>query len=130
MVVLVYGCAEAVQEQKSPDMPLNFTTYVVDSGQGMAEQAGTGQFKSFNIRSMDSGFSPDAIKVKEGDTVGMFVTYTGTADAGTFSINGYASEEFYHSGNIIYIEFVADRKGEFDFGDDRTEGVKGRLIVS
>jgi plastocyanin len=130
VIVMMFGCSNAVQTTENPAMPLNFTTYAVYGDSGTGGQAAAGSFKTFTVRETDMGFSPDTICVEAGDTVGIFVTYTGPDSPQSFSIQGYDAEEFYQSGNQAYLEFTAEKKGVFDFGDDRTDAAKGMLIVS
>jgi hypothetical protein len=51
-------------------------------------------------------------------------------DAKRIGITGYNVEAFYHSGGTATLEFVATKKGEFEFGDESRSQRKGLLVVS
>jgi len=185
IVLMLFGCTEKVVKEEKTDsieeIP-EFQSFIIEGSdvKGVAEedlgQSKTGS-KTFVIRVVDQGFSPEEITVNKGDRVGIYLTnminnddLSGTrdgvdddleegirsgtregydtgseydnegevtlvgqtimfSDVSTFSITGHNIEDFYERTGTIYIEFVADKTGEFDFGDDRKNTRKGKLIV-
>jgi len=124
------SCAKTVEKEPKQMMPLEFTSYVES---GPDEEVAMNQLqtiKTFTIRAVDKGFSPEVLNVNVGDRIGLYLTNTRSQNVETISINDHSIEDFYHTGNTIYVEFVADKMGEFDFGDDRANSRKGKLIVN
>ena len=88
--------------------------------------------KTFTVEAKNLSFTPSTIKVKKGDTV--VITFK-SVDA----IHDWVLDEFDASTNQIgegeeeEIEFVADKKGTFEFycsvENHRAMGMKGKFIV-
>jgi nitrous-oxide reductase len=64
-----------------------------------------------------SHFLPDVVRVKEGDHVVLHVTNVETAKDAThgFAIPGYNKQVSLDPGEVVSIEFTADRSGSFGF---------------
>lgn len=88
--------------------------------------------KTFTVEAKNYSFTPSTIKVKKGDTV---VIILKSIDA----IHDWTLDEFDASTNQIgegeeeEIEFVADKKGTFEFycsvSNHRAMGMKGKFVV-
>ncbi len=131
IILFMAGCAEhpeTATQQAAPKLPV-INTYVVSTPAEEVEVKTAPVIKEITVRLVDNGFSPETIRVNKGDRVGLYITDTQSVDVSTFGISGYPVEDFVHTGNTIYIEFVADRQGSFEFGDERTTTRKGVLYV-
>tara|TARA_Y100000310_G_C20640064_1_gene793401 strand:- start:348 stop:875 length:528 start_codon:yes stop_codon:yes gene_type:complete len=88
--------------------------------------------KSFTVEAKQFEFVPSTITVNEGDTVKLAVT-SSDVDHG-IAIPTFGVREFLAPGNTVNIEFVADKKGTFDFfcsvacGSGHG-GMRGKLVV-
>ena len=88
--------------------------------------------KSFTVEAKKFEFIPSTITVNEGDTVKLAVT-SSDVDHG-FALPTFGVREFLAPGNTVNIEFVADKKGTFDFfcsvscGSGHG-GMRGKLVV-
>ena len=97
----------------------------------------SGETKSFQLKGksfrfyMDDQESPD-LKVKQGDTVR--VEFTSEQGFHDFMISEFnAATEKVMAGNTTSVEFLADKKGTFEYycsvGTHRQQGMKGNFIV-
>ena len=88
--------------------------------------------KEFNIIAKQWDFSPSTITVNEGDNVILNIESIDVTHG--FSLLSFGVSEQLVSGNIVKIEFVADKKGTFSFfcnvqcGSGHI-GMKGTLVV-
>jgi len=133
LLILLVGCTEKTIEQEK-EMEVNYLVSATGT-----EPKDDEIIRDFEIRTTAKGFSMQEIEVNEGDTVRLTVTNTisegdvksgrDTNDAKRFGISGYAVEGFYHTGGTLFLEFVADKSGEFEFGDEAHTERKGILIV-
>jgi nitrous-oxide reductase len=64
-----------------------------------------------------SHFLPDVIRIKQGDTVSLHITNVETARDAThgFAIPGYNKQVSLDPGEVVSIDFVANRSGSFGF---------------
>jgi nitrous-oxide reductase len=64
-----------------------------------------------------SHFLPDVIRIKQGDTVSLHITNVETARDAThgFAIPGYNKQVSLDPGEVVTIDFVANRSGSFGF---------------
>lgn len=98
-----------------------------------ASSNATDEVKSFTIDAANFAFSMDEIRVKEGDTVR--VTLKNTEGFHDFMIDAFAGAKTtrLEAGKEETIEFVADKKGSFEYycsvGSHRAMGMRGTLIV-
>jgi len=82
--------------------------------------------KEFNIEAFRFGYSPDIIRIKQGDNVRIIVDNTD-------GLHGLRIAEFGVAG-MDSVEFIADKKGEFIWycnnycGESHT-AMRGKLIV-
>jgi len=127
VILLLVGCTSPQAEEKTEPELFELNSYVVAQPNGNVQIQENSDTTEFTIRMVDQGFSPDTITVSKGERVGLFIT--NARELSTFSIIGYPVEDFVHTGNTIYIEFVADKIGEFEFGDERSSTRKGLLRV-
>lgn len=77
-------------------------------------------------------FAPSELKVKEGDKVRL--TYKNTKGSHNFVIDEFKVQtEVINAGQDISVEFVANKKGSFEFycgvPGHKAAGMKGTLIV-
>lgn len=89
--------------------------------------------KVFQITAKKYDFTPDTIKVNQGDKIVLKVTAT-DRDHG-IGIEGYNIDRELPEGDTVTIEFVADKKGEFTIKCTKFCGLghfnmKAILIVS
>jgi len=116
-----------VNEELVVQLPEIETTPSKSSGETKSFQL-TG--KSFRFY-MDGQESPD-LKVKQGDTVR--VEFTSEQGFHDFMISEFnAATEKVMAGNTTSVEFLADKKGTFEYycsvGTHRQQGMKGNFIV-
>lgn len=88
--------------------------------------------KEFRVVGSPFKFSPNEIKVKQGDTVRIvFVNESGNHDWRIDEFN--AATKVIKGGETDTVQFVVDKKGTFEFycsvGTHRQMGMKGNLIV-
>lgn len=98
----------------------------------MEEDTTKGETKTFIITGAAFSFTPNAIKVKKGDTVEItFVNAAGTHD---LIVDGYGvGTKILATGQSEKISFVANKAGTFEFycgvANHRAMGMKGTLTV-
>ena len=88
--------------------------------------------REFTIDSFMYGYSPDSIRVNEGDTV--VITLTNSEGLHDWVVDEFdAATEIISAGEETTITFVADAAGEYEFycsvGNHRAQGMVGTLIV-
>lgn len=89
--------------------------------------------KTFQITAKKYDYTPDTIKVNQGDKVVLEVTATDREHG--FGIKAYNIDRPLPEGKTVTIEFVADKKGEFTIRCTKFcgwghWGMKAKLIVS
>lgn len=114
-IIVVAGVAYAIVNNNS------------GSGNGIADDA-----KVFNIESKPYSFTPNEIRVKKGDLVGIILTnIEGFHDLKIDEFN-VATKQI-AAGQTDTVEFVADKAGTFEFycsvGNHRQMGMVGKLII-
>ena len=136
MLVILTGCAinqieeELVEETKDivlikKDLPNNVLP-------NQDQSLFTGEIKTFNIIAKRFSFEPNEIIVQKGDKVRLTITSLDTTHG--FAISEYGININIIGGETITEEFIADKKGQFDFacsvfcGSGHNE-MEGRLIV-
>jgi len=134
-VMLLIGCSpqETEEKQSVPDV----SGYVIASV-GLDTDDSETEVKTFTVKATRKGFSPEVIEVNEGDRVKLYITNLigddtsgrDTDNAKRIGIEQYNVESFYHTGNTVYLQFVADKPGEFMFGDESIAERKGILVVN
>jgi len=126
-IILLIGCTQqADTETKTPVLPEGF---VVLSEQEAEMDEPEPETKEFTVRAFDKGYSPEVITVNQGDTVRLFVTNTLTDDEDiVVGIEEYVESKFSQGGTVV-LEFDAEEKGSFAFGDMSSNGPKGLIIV-
>jgi plastocyanin len=92
-----------------------------------------GAVKEFTITGKNFDFSDEEIRVQEGDRVKIVFSSTGGFhDWVVDEFDGAATEQV-NPGKTTTAEFVADKKGEYEFycsvGNHRGMGMVGKLIV-
>jgi len=137
ILILVNSCAintlegELVEQTKSvgilrKELPKSVLPY-------QDESLFTGEVKSFNMIAKRFVFEPNEIIVQKGDKVRLTITSIDTTHG--FAISEYGININIISGETITKEFIADKKGQFNFvcsvfcGSGHGE-MKGRLIVT
>jgi hypothetical protein len=90
----------------------------------------------FDIRALENSYDPDTIIVAKGSQVTLNIVNdvdkleNEETRLRMFSIAGYAAEEATRDSGVMTIKFVADKAGEFEFGDQSRNELKGLLIVN
>ena len=138
LMVFVYGCAtEPVQSGNTvPDD--SGATIVVDNppeSENMDDTKGetvTFVLSGENFRFLRDGAEAPTLRVKEGDTVRIeFTSIDGFHDWGVDEFD--AVTERVNTGGSTVVEFVADKKGTFEYycsvGSHRAQGMYGNIIV-
>jgi len=137
LLILVNSCAispieeELVEETKSlgvlrKGLPENILPY-------QDESLFTGEVKIFNMTAKRFSFEPNEIIVQKGDKVRLTITSLDTTHG--FAISEYGININIIGGETITKEFIAYKKGEFNFacsvfcGSGHSE-MKGRLVVT
>lgn len=125
------GCgAEKVQNDE-----VKYHTEILDSTlEGSSK-------KVFDVSVIGYAFDPDTIKVNQGDTVVISLKIENMKDNDTKSDFGYMfiipeyniQQEIYY-GEVTEFEFVADKRGKFEFFTNEVSGkgfddIRGTLIV-
>ena len=95
-------------------------------------QVPTGEVKEFEVIAKQFEFLPNTITVKQGDTVKLSITSADVTHG--FAINDFGINETIEPGKTTNIEFVANKKGTFNFYCSIPCGtghgtMKGQLIV-
>lgn len=80
----------------------------------------------------DYSFGKDEIRVRKGDTIK--ITFSNTGAGHSFVVNEFSiNTNEIKNGESKTVEFLADKIGTFEYysniGDDRTLGMKGRLVI-
>ncbi len=116
-ISLFYGCA-GVEVAKAPEPP--------------TEAQETGELKTFEVKADNYKFNPDTITVNKGDKV-IIKAIAIDKDHG-IGIKAFNINQPLPKGELITIEFTADKKGEFTISCTKFCGwkhfkMKGKLIV-
>ncbi|MFH1053915.1 MAG: cupredoxin domain-containing protein [Candidatus Woesearchaeota archaeon] len=97
----------------------------------------TAEVKTFsltgiNLKFMMDGVEAPEIRVNEGDTVR--IEFTSTDGFHDWVVDEFdAATERVNTGNSTFVEFIADKKGTFEYycsvGQHRANGMRGNLVV-
>ena len=118
-------------EETSIEGPSSEETLIEGSEQ-IVKLEEVAETKEFNIIAKQWDFSPSTITVNEGDNVILNIESIDVTHG--FSLLSFGVSEQLVSGNIVEIEFTADKKGTFSFfcnvqcGSGHI-GMKGTLVV-
>ena len=135
-IILISGCAinqiekELVEETKSVGIVRKELPKITLPYQD--ESLFTGEIKTFNIVAKRFSFEPNKIIVQKGDKVRLIITSLDTIHG--FAISEYGININIIGGETVTEEFIADKKGQFNFacsvfcGSGHNE-MKGMLIV-
>ncbi len=86
-----------------------------------------------NFKFMMGGKTAPELRVKEGDTVRIEFTSTSGTHDWVVDEFGAATARVSNGGGSTFIEFVADKKGTFEYycsvGEHRSRGMWGNLVV-
>jgi len=112
----------------SSDRESGGTLSVIDSSEAVI----TGETKEFRIRAFQFEYSPSTLEVNQGDRV-VITAYSSDVPHG-LSIPGYGVNLYLDGQNEKTAEFVADKKGTFEFYCSVVCGsghgtMRGQLIV-
>jgi nitrosocyanin len=136
-LVFVAACApdgtlipanETVPDDSPADPDLNITTPAVNISDVVLEK----QDKTFYILARNYAFEPDTIRVDEGDTVKLVIQSVDVEHG--FSLPAFGIDEILRPGEEITVEFLADKKGDYEFncsvycGQGHTQ-MRGRFVV-
>lgn len=102
------------------------------SNAGVAQFAGTGEVKEFDMTAVQWSFDPETITVNKGDTVKLHINSIDVAHG--FRLPDFGVNERLELGKTVNVEFVADKTGTFMFSCSVVCGsghsrMKGKLIV-
>jgi plastocyanin len=134
IAVLIIG-AWLIFKQESPVVIPNNESEIEEGGNLEVEgdvDVEFSELKEFTVNGNDFTFSLNEIRVNEGDTVR--INFINTAGVHDWRLEGYnVGTKVLQSGQMEIVEFVADRKGTFEYfcsvGSHRALGMKGNLIV-
>jgi len=134
IVVLILGGILIFRNQPTPDpVPAPIVETIPEPAPAQNSfTTAPSEVKSFTVLGSNFKFSLAEIKVKQGDTVKItFKNSGGTHDWRLDEFN--AKTQILKDGQEETIEFVADKKGAFEYycsiGSHRAMGMKGNLIV-
>ncbi len=122
----VQGTATEAVNEVVVDVPAETTTENEDETEAVSE------VKTFEVESTTFSYTPNEIRVNEGDTVRIVLSNAnGVHDWVVDEFN--ARTEIINAGETDEIEFVADKAGTYEFycsvGNHREMGMVGTLIV-
>jgi hypothetical protein len=130
-ILALIGCNERAQNPSTVSSQA-VTGYIIDEPAPVAEPMAA----EFDIRALENGYDPDTIIVRKG-TVVMLNVLNDVSELEDdeiglrrFSVSGYAPEEVTRDSGIMTVKFTADKTGEFEFGDESRNELKGLLIVN
>ncbi len=107
----------AIETYEPGTEPLTMTASSVatKAGQGRVERDATGVH--VYMTAMRSNFAPDMVRVKQGEKVSIHVTNIETTPDAThgFAIPAYNLQVSLDPGEVITVDFVADKPGSFAF---------------
>ena len=72
-----------------------------------------GEVKEFVMTAKQWEFVPETIKVNQGDKIKLKITSTDVAHG--FSLNEFGINEILEPGKTVEVEFIADKRGTFNF---------------
>ncbi|OGK19119.1 hypothetical protein A3G67_02500 [Candidatus Roizmanbacteria bacterium RIFCSPLOWO2_12_FULL_40_12] len=123
---------EQMTDQKAPAMEEKTASPTATSVSPTGEAKDESNVKTVTVEGKPFSLTPSQIKVKQGDTVRIVFKNTG-------GIHDWVLDEFdartkqLSAGESETIEFVADKKGSFEYycsvGNHRQMGMKGTLVV-
>ena len=131
--LVLFGCTQA----KSDNQKINENTIVNNADIETKENTTASnkadiETKEFTINAKQSVFEPSTIKVKLGDKVKLTLTSLDVSHG--FTLPEFEINETIPAGKSIQIEFIASKKGNFEFycsvycGAEHSQ-MKGTLIV-
>ena len=110
----------------------NFSPCPGGESDSSIEEDGAEQVKTFTLTAKKWDFIPSTISVKKGDTVKLKIESIDVSHG--FALPDFGINERLEPGDIVEIEFVADKTGTFTFfcsvqcGSGHS-GIKGKLVV-
>ena len=123
---------ETNQPDSAQDVVPTTTTGTTTTPADDSAMENQGEVKEFTITGSNFKFSEQEIRVNEGDTVKINFTSTG-------GFHDWVADEFnakteqVNPGKSTTVEFVANKKGEFEYycsvGNHKAMGMIGKLIV-
>lgn len=134
LLFLVAACSN-VQNVENMNVTANSTGSMNESGsEVLGATNGSAQMpvKEFDVVAKQWTFDPAEIRVQEGDKVVLNIESVDVAHS--FVLPDFGVDETLNPGDLVRIEFVADKKGSFSFscgiycGEGHNE-MNGLLIV-
>ena len=124
--------AQAQPSQPAPSSPSPSPSPTTDAGANQPAPPKVAATKSFTITATQWAFSPDTIRVNEGDLVRLTVKSLDVTHG--FMIGDYDINKVLNPNETVVIEFTASKKGTFSFRCSVQCGgghpdMKGQLIV-
>lgn len=137
---LIAGCSTAAPESddskiihvdESDDSAMQ-ESVVVEESADVSSSSVEGEVVEFTVEGSSFKFAPNVLTVQEGDTVR--ITFKNVGGSHDFVLNEFdARTTVISSGTQDVVEFVASKKGSFEFycsvGDHRALGMVGTLTV-
>ena len=114
------------------EVPAKETSKTTKQDSKTTEQAPTGEVKEFTMTATKWEFTPSTITVDQGDTVKLQIKSTDVAHG--FGLPEFKINERLEPGETVNVEFVASKKGTFEFACTVSCGIghsemAGQLIV-
>ena len=133
ILFVISGCSNAVEEQTGDEDNI---VDEEDNDNPIVEDPVDENFKEFTIRASNWKFDPSEIRVNEGDKVILHIIGddNGAGEGHGFSLTEFEINKEITEGETTTVEFVADKKGTFEFfcsvicGEGHRE-MRGQLIV-
>lgn len=119
MLIFIIGCSQSGKEIQSPENEVTETEV-------------TGEVKEFTMTAKQWEFIPNTITANKGDKVKITIKSVDVSHG--FNLPDFGINERLDPGKEVHIEFVADKKGTFDFQCDIPcgrghSGMRGKLII-
>ena len=118
LLFLVYGCNSGI------------------SGAAVSANSLTGETKEFDIKAKNWNFAPNLITVNKGDKVILHIESLddGSGAGHGITIPAFGVSKSFRGGDLVTVEFIADKKGTFPFFCSVSYGsghgdMKGKLVV-
>ena len=125
LLLFLAGCEQAeFAEEEIVDMP--------EPTENLEKPAAEPIDKIFSIRAFQFGYDPDLLEVDHGDNV--MITITSVDVGHGFALPDFGINERIPAEESVTVQFVADKKGEFEFfnsvySGEGWEDMKGKFIV-
>jgi plastocyanin len=133
LAVFIAGCSSGTNNKASGYAAVDVNGNVLDDSGSLNKEVKTFVMSGENFKFMMGGIENPDLIVNEGDTVKIeFTSVQGFHDWVIDEFNAKTSQV--RDGESTSVEFIADKKGTFEYycsvGEHKKMGMKGNLIVN